>query len=168
MVASCAPPTGDLACNPGMCPDWELNQRPFGSQAWGPRGPSASSGPAQVLPEALAIFQPRNLVPKQRLWKRSAGLRPFPPFRSGSAGPTLPGEPFLATWPSGEKERPAARAAVLVLRKAHTGGNRPGADRTERALRCMTSPGEHKSWAAGFIYVKKSTDDAEFAMALFK
>ena len=21
-----APPTGDLACNPGMCPDWELNQ----------------------------------------------------------------------------------------------------------------------------------------------
>ena len=27
------PPTGDLACNPGMCPDWELNQRPFGSQA---------------------------------------------------------------------------------------------------------------------------------------
>ena len=26
------PPTGDLACNPGMCPDWESNQRPFGSQ----------------------------------------------------------------------------------------------------------------------------------------
>ena len=33
MVASQVPPTGDLACNPGMCPDWELNQRPFGSQA---------------------------------------------------------------------------------------------------------------------------------------
>ena len=27
------PPTGDLAHNPGMCPDWESNQRPFGSQA---------------------------------------------------------------------------------------------------------------------------------------
>ena len=27
------PPTGDLACNPGMCPDWELNQRPSVSQA---------------------------------------------------------------------------------------------------------------------------------------
>ena len=27
------PPTGDLARNPGKCPDWELNQRPFGSQA---------------------------------------------------------------------------------------------------------------------------------------
>ena len=33
MVASWAPPTGDLACNPGVCPDWESNQRPFGSQA---------------------------------------------------------------------------------------------------------------------------------------
>ena len=22
VVASCVPPTGDLACNPGMCPDW--------------------------------------------------------------------------------------------------------------------------------------------------
>ena len=25
-------PSGDLACNPGMCPDWELNWQPFGSQ----------------------------------------------------------------------------------------------------------------------------------------
>ena len=32
VFASHVPPTGDLACNPGMCPDWELNQRPFGSQ----------------------------------------------------------------------------------------------------------------------------------------
>ena len=30
---SCVPPTGDLACNPGMCPDWELNGRPYGLQA---------------------------------------------------------------------------------------------------------------------------------------
>ena len=33
LVASCAPPTGDMACNSGMCPDWESNQQPFGSQA---------------------------------------------------------------------------------------------------------------------------------------
>ena len=33
VVASHVPPTGDLACNPGMCPDWESNWRPFGSQA---------------------------------------------------------------------------------------------------------------------------------------
>ena len=32
MVASHTPPTGGLALNPGVCPDWELNQRPFGSQ----------------------------------------------------------------------------------------------------------------------------------------
>ena len=33
VVASCMPPMGDLAHNPGMCPDWESNQQPFGSQA---------------------------------------------------------------------------------------------------------------------------------------
>ena len=33
VVASDTSPTGDLACNPGMCPDWELKWRPFGSQA---------------------------------------------------------------------------------------------------------------------------------------
>ena len=27
------PLTGDLAYNPGMCPDWELNQQPFNLQA---------------------------------------------------------------------------------------------------------------------------------------
>ena len=26
VVASRGPPTGDQACNPGMCPDWESNQ----------------------------------------------------------------------------------------------------------------------------------------------
>ncbi|XP_053782498.1 cadherin-like and PC-esterase domain-containing protein 1 isoform X2 [Desmodus rotundus] len=33
VVASHTPPTGGLTCNPGMCPDWESNQRPFGLQA---------------------------------------------------------------------------------------------------------------------------------------
>ena len=33
MVAYGASPTGDLAHNPGMCPDWESNQRPLGFQA---------------------------------------------------------------------------------------------------------------------------------------
>ena len=32
VVASHAPLTGDLASNPGMCPDWEWNQWPFGSE----------------------------------------------------------------------------------------------------------------------------------------
>ena len=33
VVASCTPSAGDLAYNPGMCPDWELNWQPFGSRA---------------------------------------------------------------------------------------------------------------------------------------
>ena len=33
VVASCTLSTGDLAHNPGMCPDWESNQPPFRSQA---------------------------------------------------------------------------------------------------------------------------------------
>ena len=33
VVASCTPPAGDLAYNSGMCPDCELNQWGFGSQA---------------------------------------------------------------------------------------------------------------------------------------
>ena len=33
MVASHVPLTGDLACNLGMCPDWESNWQPFGLQA---------------------------------------------------------------------------------------------------------------------------------------
>ena len=33
VVASLAPPTGDLAHNPSMCFDWELNRPPVSSQA---------------------------------------------------------------------------------------------------------------------------------------
>ena len=33
VVASRVPPSGDLACNPGVCPDQESNQQPPGSQA---------------------------------------------------------------------------------------------------------------------------------------
>ena len=33
VVASHAPPTGDLARNPGMCSDWESNCQPSGLQA---------------------------------------------------------------------------------------------------------------------------------------
>ena len=55
VVVSGAPPTGDLAWNPGMCPDWELNQQPFGSQPGaqstephqpGPHQPETSGTPA--------------------------------------------------------------------------------------------------------------------------
>ena len=32
VAASHTPPIGDLACNPGTCPDWEWNRGPLGSQ----------------------------------------------------------------------------------------------------------------------------------------
>ena len=33
VVASHIPSTGDLACNPGLCPEWESNWQTFGLQA---------------------------------------------------------------------------------------------------------------------------------------
>ena len=33
LVAFLTPPARDLGHNPGMCPDWESNQQPFGLQA---------------------------------------------------------------------------------------------------------------------------------------
>ena len=33
VVVSHMPPTGELACNPGMCPDWEWSQEPLHSQS---------------------------------------------------------------------------------------------------------------------------------------
>ena len=48
-VASCMPPTGDLACNPGMCPDREFNRWPlvhgpaFNSRSYSSQGQLALS-----------------------------------------------------------------------------------------------------------------------------
>ena len=47
-VASHASPTGDLACIPGMCSDWESNLWPFGLQA-----STQSSEPHQPGPENI-------------------------------------------------------------------------------------------------------------------
>ena len=52
MVAFCVPPTGDLAHNPGMCPDWESNQRPFALRP----GPQ-STEPHQPGPHVRFLFQ---------------------------------------------------------------------------------------------------------------
>ena len=49
MVASHMPPTGDLAHNPGMCPDWESNQQPFGSQAHAQSTELHQPGPLLLL-----------------------------------------------------------------------------------------------------------------------
>ena len=45
-VTSHLPPAGDLAGNPGICPDWESNARPLSSQA-----AAQSTEPHQPGPE---------------------------------------------------------------------------------------------------------------------
>ena len=56
-------PTGDVARNPGMCPDWELNLQLFGSQAVLNPLSHTSQGPNLFkinvtvgIPSSLAIF----------------------------------------------------------------------------------------------------------------
>ena len=49
VVASHVPPAGDLAHNPGMCPDWERNQQPFGLQAGTQSTESHHPGPPFVI-----------------------------------------------------------------------------------------------------------------------
>ena len=48
VVASHTPPTGDLTCNPDMCPDRESNRRPFSLQA----------GTQSTEPHQLLILHP--------------------------------------------------------------------------------------------------------------
>ena len=54
VVASRMPPPGDLACHPGMWPDWESNWQPFGSKA-----SAQSIKPHQ--PEIIKVFFIINL-----------------------------------------------------------------------------------------------------------
>ena len=51
VVASHVLPTGDLAHNPGMCPDWESNQLPCGSQSG-----TQSTEPHQPGPEFILVL----------------------------------------------------------------------------------------------------------------
>ena len=55
VVASHVPPTTDLARNPGMCPSWESNQWPFGSQAGTPSTEPHQPGLDYYFPD---IFSP--------------------------------------------------------------------------------------------------------------
>ena len=52
VVATHAPPTGDLACNTGMCPDWESNWQPFAMQS------SAQS----TEPHQPGLFNSKHLI----------------------------------------------------------------------------------------------------------
>ena len=52
VVASHTPPNGDLAFNPGIHPDWELNQQPFGLQV-----STQSTEPHQPEPHHFKVVQ---------------------------------------------------------------------------------------------------------------
>ena len=54
VVASCAPPSGDLARNPGTCPDLESSRPPFGLQS-GIQSPEAHQ-PGTDIPFFNEIF----------------------------------------------------------------------------------------------------------------
>ena len=60
VVASCAPPAADLTYNPGMCPGWESNLQPFGSQAG-----TQSTEPHQPGP-IIQNFSARKIRSKHR------------------------------------------------------------------------------------------------------
>ena len=53
VFASHMAPTGDLAHNLGMCPDWESNWRPFGPQPMLNPLSYSSQGPFSVLKVAV-------------------------------------------------------------------------------------------------------------------
>ena len=55
MVAYHTPPTGNLDCNPGMYPDWESSQQPFGFQA-STQSTELSLVFKKFLPPARAFF----------------------------------------------------------------------------------------------------------------
>ena len=59
LVTSHTPLTRDLACNSGMCPDWESNRRPIGSQAFTQSIEPLQPGPASLLWQPCSPCTPR-------------------------------------------------------------------------------------------------------------
>ena len=64
VVASRAPSTGYLAWNPGMCPHWESNQQPFGSQASTQSAELHQPGPSSKSKDILLTW----LVLRSHCW----------------------------------------------------------------------------------------------------
>ena len=72
VVASHVPPTSDQACNPGMCPAWELNWQPFTSQA--STQPTEPHQPGLVCCFCFVLF---CLSKKKRKTKRKETCQTF-------------------------------------------------------------------------------------------
>ena len=63
MAASRTPPTGDLACNPGMRPDWESNWQPFGLQAGAQSTEPYQPGQIIAIVHGKCMLQRRRGIP---------------------------------------------------------------------------------------------------------
>ena len=70
-------PIGDLACNPGKCPNWESNQGPFGSQA-----DTQSTEPHE--PGLKYFFKEKFSIPLFFLTLYLSNMRQWSNIRSGS------------------------------------------------------------------------------------
>ena len=75
MAASHSAPPGDLACNPGMCPDWESNWRQFGLQA-----STQSTEPHQPGFNLQLLRYWHIVVQSGRVWGASCPLYTHPVF----------------------------------------------------------------------------------------
>ena len=62
LVAFCMSPTGDMARNPGMFPERELNQRPFSSQPGAQSTEPHHLGPVPGFLNGLNFHDPRRLI----------------------------------------------------------------------------------------------------------
>ena len=84
VVASCAPPTGNLAHNPAMCPDWESNRQPFGLQADTQSTQSHQPGQLHSLLDPMLGGEPATVLRTlQQLYREaSPGKEPRPPAKS--------------------------------------------------------------------------------------
>ena len=105
-VASHTPPTGDLAWNPSMWPDWESNQWPFGSQAstqstepHQPGLPASLEEEKHCLPIVyfLGLLLPTTAAVKTNGYGLSTGAPA--PYRThhGKACPSVTGTGLLFT-----------------------------------------------------------------------
>ena len=56
-VASHVAPTGGLALDPGLCPGWESNLRPFGLQAGAQSTEPHQPGPSSLIFMSATIFE---------------------------------------------------------------------------------------------------------------
>ena len=74
VVASSVPPTGELTHNPGMCPDWESNGRPFGSQASTQSTEPLQPGQICIFHNMISGENGANLYGTVPIWSLAAHL----------------------------------------------------------------------------------------------